>query len=130
MEIAGRITNNATVHELKDGRQVVNFSIAVNDSYKRKGEEQFTEMATFFNCSYWRNPGIAKHLTKGRVVHLYGRVSVNAYVNAAGEPMGSLQFHVNEIKFLSSNPKAVQQQNTVAVSVAETVLDEKDDLPF
>lgn len=129
MEIAGRIANNATVHELNDGRQVVHFTIVVNDSYKRKGEDQFTEVATFFNCSYWRKPGIAPHLTKGKLVQVYGRISISVYNNVGGEARGSLQFHVNEVKFLGGIARREQQQ---PVSEPEQVVagEEKEDLPF
>jgi len=36
MEIIGRLTSDAKVNELKDGRKVVNFNIAMNESYKSK----------------------------------------------------------------------------------------------
>mgnify|MGYP003582118542 CR=1 FL=1 len=128
MEIAGRITNTV-VNELKDGRKVVNFSIVVNDRFKRKDDEQFTEVATFFNCSYWRNPAIAQYLTKGNLVQVYGRVSVSAYNNAAGEAKGSLQFHVNEIKFLGGTAKQEQSQHQTQ-STPQITAEEKEDLPF
>ena len=128
MEIAGRIVSNATVNELKDGRQVINFSIVVNNSYKVKGENNFTEVATFFNCSYWRNPRIAQYLTKGKLAQVYGRISINVYTNAEGEARGSLQFHVNEIKFLSGVSN--KEQRPVAEQVAVSNEDDKEDLPF
>ena len=34
MELTGRITADAKLSTVKDGRQVVNFTIAINDSYK------------------------------------------------------------------------------------------------
>ena len=36
MEITARLTADAKVNTLKDERQVVNFTIAINDSYKPK----------------------------------------------------------------------------------------------
>ncbi len=39
MEIVGRITKDEVVNQLKDERNVVNFSIAVNDYYKPKNGE-------------------------------------------------------------------------------------------
>lgn len=36
MNIIGRLTRDAQIHKLKDDRQVVNFSVAVNHSYKTK----------------------------------------------------------------------------------------------
>ena len=98
MEITGRITADAKVSTLKDGRQVINFSVAINDSYKPKGSEAAVKVATYFNCSYWLNPGIEPYLTKGTLVECYGRISINAWTNAEGEAKASLNFHVNNIK--------------------------------
>src|SRR5579863_3896708 len=99
MEILiGRVTADAKVNTLKDERKVVNFSIAINDSYKQKGTEQVKKVVTFVNCSYWISEGIAKHLTKGTLVELIGRISVSAYNDLEGEAKASLNFHVNNIK--------------------------------
>lgn len=39
MGLIGRLTKDAVVAQLKDERQVVNFTIACNDSYKPKGND-------------------------------------------------------------------------------------------
>ncbi|HET7898519.1 MAG TPA: single-stranded DNA-binding protein, partial [Flavisolibacter sp.] len=39
MTLIGRITKDAIVNTTKEGRKVVNFSIAINESYKPKGGE-------------------------------------------------------------------------------------------
>lgn len=40
MEIVGRIIGNAEIKKLKDEREFVIFSIAVNDFYKQKGTDK------------------------------------------------------------------------------------------
>lgn len=52
MEIIGRITADATVSETKAGKKVVNFSIAINDTYKPKGSTEAQKITTYVNCSY------------------------------------------------------------------------------
>lgn len=126
MEITGRITADAKLSTLKDGRQVVNFSVAVNDSYKPKGSEVAVKVATYFNCSYWRNPGIAQHLTKGTLVECFGRISVNAWNNAEGEAKASLNFHVNSIKLHGKSGAATKEMIPAASEITEPV----EDLPF
>src|SRR5258706_6960899 len=103
MLIIGRITKDAVVNQLKDERQVVNFSIAVNDYYKPKDSEQGVKIATFINCSYWISSKIAERLTKGSLVELFGRISTNAYTDGKGEAKASLNFHVNNIKIHASD---------------------------
>ena len=62
--IVGRITQNAKINILKNDTKVVNFSVAINDSYKTKQGER-KEQTTYYNCSYWINAKIAEFLTKG-----------------------------------------------------------------
>ncbi|MFC4213060.1 single-stranded DNA-binding protein [Pedobacter petrophilus] len=96
MEIVGRLTADAVTRIVQGDKKVVVFSLAVNDSF-RSGEER-REVTKFFECSYWRNEGIAEYLKKGGLVQIYGRVGVNAYIGRDGEAKGVLTFHVSEIK--------------------------------
>ena len=119
MEILiGRVTADAKVNTLKDERKVVNFSIAINDSYKQKGTEQVKKVVTFVNCSYWISEGIAKHLTKGTLVELIGRISVSAYNDLEGEPRASLNFHVNNIKLHGSGKAQTTEEKQEQPGIA------------
>lgn len=77
--------------------------MAVNDSY-RSGDER-REIATFFECSYWRNSGVAEYLKKGDVVQVFGRVGVRAYVTKDGEAAAALTFRVSEVKLFGASQK-------------------------
>ena len=81
MTIVGRMTKDAVVNQLKDERQVVNFSIAVNDYYKPKNEEG-VQLTTYYNCSYWISTKIVINLKKGTLVEVTGRIYVTAYAGA------------------------------------------------
>ena len=128
MEIFGRLTADAKVNELKDGRKVVNFSIAMNESYKMKDSNDIKKVTTYFNCSYWINSNIAKVLTKGALVELYGRIGVNMYTNHEGEPKASLTFHVKNIK-VHGKP-AIEKRNQLSTAATEENTEPADDLPF
>lgn len=97
MEIVGRLTEDAKVNETQAGAKVVDFTLAVNDRYRLKSGE-LKEQSTFFNCSYWMSTGIAKHLLKGGIAEVSGRVSASAWINAEGEAKATLRFHVDRIK--------------------------------
>jgi single-strand DNA-binding protein len=129
MEITGRITKDAGLFTLKEGRQVINFSIAVNDSYKPKGASQVKEVVTYINCGYWLSPAVAPYLKKGALVQLSGRIGLSVYLSREGNPLGSLTFHVNHLKILVFARKDSQQP---AAAPAGTNSDEgdPDDLPF
>jgi single-strand DNA-binding protein len=127
MEMTARLTGDAKISTLKNDRQVVNFSVAINDSYKAKGSNEVTKVVTYAQCDYWVNPGIAIYLTKGTLVELQGRIGVNAYTGKDGEAKATLTFHVNTIKLhgkTSAKDEAPLKENTAAV------LEPADDLPF
>lgn len=126
MELFGRLTANAVVNTLKDGRKVVHFSLAINDSYKPKDSDEWKKLTTYVNCSYWLSEAVAKFLTKGALVEVYGRISVSAWVNAQGEAKGSLNFHVNNIKLHGKGSAAGEDVIPTAAEITEPI----DDLPF
>ncbi len=128
MEMTARLTGDAKISTLKNDRQVVNFSVAINDSYKAKGNSEVTKIVTYVQCDYWVNPAIARYLTKGILVELQGRVGVNAYTGKDGEAKATLTFHVNTIK-LHGNGKQ-QDNNGKIVPMEADVKVPADDLPF
>ena len=135
MEITGRITKDAVVNQLKDDRQVINFTVAINDYYKPKNSSEGKKITTYINCSYWLTSKIAQRLTKGTLVELSGRIGVNAYVDLQGEARATLSFHVNNIKIHSSAKLAtdtlVASDTKVSSSLAASEITEPaDDLPF
>jgi single-strand DNA-binding protein len=126
MEIVGRLTADAKVSTLKDKRQVVNFSIAINDSYKPKDSEQPVKVTNYVNCSYWINPAIGEYLKKGSLVELSGRIGVNAWTNGEGEAKASLTFHVNNLKLHGGVITVIKEKVTDAADVITPM----EDLPF
>jgi single-strand DNA-binding protein len=128
MEITARLTGDAIVNTVKNDRQVVNFNVAINDSYKAKGSSEVTKIVTYAKCDYWVNPGVAQYLTKGTLVELQGRVGVNAYMGKDGTAKATLTFHVNTIKLHGkANGGSVE---TAAVITMAAVAAPTDDLPF
>ena len=106
---------------------MVNFNVAINDSYKAKGSAETTKIVTYVQCDYWVNPGIAPYLTKGILVELQGRVGVNAYKANDGEAKATLTFHVNTIKL---HGKASTKDVVPVKENAGAILEPADDLPF
>jgi single-strand DNA-binding protein len=102
MEIIGRLTDEAQINQLTDGRQVVNFCVAINERYKTKDGRTVKETA-YINCSYWITPNVAEYLHKGMIVSLYGSLSSKAYIDQHGEAQPVLNFHTNNIKFISKS---------------------------
>ena len=136
MNITGRVTKDAKVSTLSDSRQVVNFSVAINESYKnRKGDR--VEQTTFFDCAYWISPRVAEWLTKGTVVELTGMVSARAWKGNDGEPRAGLNFNTSNIKLHGGGKKSEGGQAVKTEQTAEqgenkkaTLKEPEDDIPF
>ena len=131
MNIIGRLTRDAQVHTLKDERQVVNFSIATNDSYKNKQGER-VEQTTYFDCAYWISAKVAGLLTKGTLVEITGRVSTRAWVGKDGEPRAGLNFHTSNIKFHGGSNRRAETVQAPTEAENNKIAEQgtEDDLPF
>lgn len=130
MEITGRITKDATLVKISADKQVVNFSIAINDSYKPKNATQVKEIVTYVDCSYWLAPKTAVWLKKGALVQLFGRIGLNVYNSADGRALGSLIFHINSLKILVFAKKVATSDTTASSLGQPKTSQEPDDLPF
>lgn len=132
MEITGRLTADATVHKVSENKEVVNFSIAINDSYKPKGSSEVKDVVTYINCSYWLNPKTARWLKKGALVQLFGRIGLNVYSSSDGKALGSLTFHTNNLKIVVFAKRTEQSQSSgTALPIKKgTQAEPTDDLPF
>ena len=130
MNITGRLTRDAEVRTLSNEKQVVNFSVAVNDGYKnRQGE--WVEQTAYFDCAYWISANVARLLTKGTLVELTGRISPRAWVNKEGEPRAGLNFHTSNIKLHGGGNRTETVQATAqSESNGFTAEGTEDDIPF
>lgn len=128
--IIGRVTKNAEITNLKNDKQVVNFSVAINDRYKTKQGER-REQTTYYNCSYWINANIAEFLTTGTLVELSGRISSNAWIGKDGEIKSGLNFHTSNIKLHGGGKRDnMEKQPTEKPKTNVFAEDTDDDLPF
>ena len=127
MTIIGRITKDAIVNKTKNDKKVVNFSIAINETYKPKGGDR-VKVTTFCNCSYWLSEKIAENLKKGTLLEVTGRIYVSAYVGTDGTAKASLNCHVSAIK-IHAWPKEVEVVGAAA-QTTQGAEGENDDVPF
>lgn len=125
MEFTGRITADAKVSTVKGDKEVVNFSVAINDRYRPKGSEETKELVTYINVAWWMGTGIAKILRKGAIVTVSGRVYANAYNDLSGNAKASINCHASEIKLVHS-----KKMEAAASTAAEAITEPVEDLPF
>jgi single-strand DNA-binding protein len=130
MEITGRIVKNAVMRKIGNDKQVVNFSIVINDSYKPKGSSEYKEITTFIDCSYWMSAKVAEWLKKGALVQLFGRIGLSTYISHDGKALGSLTFHINSLKILVFAKKETTVARVDISPPKQNQLEDPDDLPF
>lgn len=89
----GRIGRDADARTTPSGKQVVNFSLAVDE---RRGGEKKT---LWVSCGLWGERGqkLAQYLTKGSIVSVSGPVRVESYTSKSGEAASKLCCMVNDI---------------------------------
>lgn len=125
MEFTGRITADAKVSTVKGDKEVVSFSVAINDRYRPKGSAETKEFVAYINVAWWMGTGITKILRKGSIVTVSGRLYANAYNDMQGVAKASIHCHASEIKLIQS--KKTEEQPVASPSdITEPV----EDLPF
>ena len=115
LHIIGNVCSDVELRTTTSGKEVCNFSVAVN---RRKTPQNQEPGADYFRVSAWGELGkiCNKYLTKGKKVSIVGPISVRAYTNNKGEAVGQLELKADDVEFLS--PKS-----------AGTIVNDPDD-PF
>ena len=132
MLFTGRLIAKAEVKAVKGDKQVINFTVAINQKWKNKAGEK-KEKTAFVDCAYWRNSGIAEYLTKGAVVEISGWLEAQGYQSKNDGIKARLICTCDTIKLFSlisksEQPKEAQEKKAVAAGAGNQPDD--DDLPF
>ena len=102
MEFTGRITADAKIGTVQGDREVVNFSVALNDRFRAKGSTETKEYVTYIEVGWWKGIGIGKILKKGAVVTVSGRIFPKAYLDLQGNPKATINCFASDIKLVHS----------------------------
>ena len=130
LTIIGNLTSDPVSHVTGEGKDVCNFSIAVNRRKKVQGQQE----ADFFRVAAWgalAGP-CQKYLAKGRKVCVVGSVSVSTYQAQDGSTRANMEVYANEVEFLSSGNGGGQEttQEQAPAATPQPTPVETDELPF
>lgn len=130
MLFTGRLTANAEVNAVKGGKQVINFTVALNQKWKNKeGVKQ--EKTAFVECAYWRNSGIGEYLTKGAVVEISGWMEAQAYESEKHGLKARLVCTCDTVKLFSITAKDTDLTDSAEKrAVTSSAGKDNNDLPF
>lgn len=94
----GRLTKDPELRRTPSGTAVATFSIAVDRDFKGKDGERETD---FIDIVAWRQTAefVSKHLTKGRMAVVEGRLQIRDYTNKDGQKRRVAEIVADNIYF-------------------------------
>lgn len=130
--LIGNLTGDPQSRQTPDGKNVCNFSIAVN---RRKRDANGNNVADFFRISAWGALGenCQKYLAKGRKVAVAGQVSVHPFLGQDGTAKATIEVFAEEVEFLTpvgTGPQAPAQTAEAAPEIPVNMTPVDADLPF
>lgn len=98
--LGGRLTNDVELKQTPSGVSVAQFSLAVNRSYSKDGQQQ----TDFINCTAWRQTAefISKYFHKGSSLCIVGNIQVRSWNDQNGQKRYATDVIVDEALFVDS----------------------------
>ncbi len=99
--IVGNVGREVTCRVTSSGKEVANFSVAVNE---RMGDD---EQTTWFQVTAWEKLAeiAAAHISKGQLVLVEGRIGVETWPDQNGTTQTPLRLNARNIRFLGGKPE-------------------------
>lgn len=112
--LMGRICQYPELKTTNTGITVTSFSLAVDRSYVRAGEER---QADFINIVAWRGTAefIAKYFQKGSMIAIQGSIQTRSYEDGQGNKRYAFEVVASNVSFCGSkaeNGQATTQKDT------------------
>lgn len=146
VSLIGRLTKDPELRYTPSGVAVARFTLAVNRTFKKEGEQQ----ADFVNIVTWRKTAenTANFLRKGSLAGIVGRIQTGSYDGQDGKKVFTVEVVAENVQFLepksanntpngNGNTNGYQQQQNAPQSnyVGQEAFNssgtiDEDDLPF
>lgn len=116
ISIHGRLVRDPELRTTPSGVSVCNFTVAVDRSYTKQGEEKQSD---FFECVAWRGLAdtIGKYFTKGKEIVVSGEMQSRKWQDKDGNNRISWEIMADSVDFCGS--KGDSSNNGHAVSAPE-----------
>ena len=99
--LMGRLVATPELRNTQTGLAVTSFSLAVERSYARQGEQRQTD---FINCVAWRNTAefISRYFQKGSMIAVTGSIHTRNYEDKNGNKRTAVEVLVDQASFCGS----------------------------
>lgn len=96
--LMGRLTADPELKQTQSGLYFSRFSVAVDRGYAKQGEERKTD---FFDVVCWKQTAefVNRYFSKGRMIHLEGRLQNNNYTDQNGVKHYRVEIQVDNVGF-------------------------------
>ena len=125
--LIGRLTKDPELRSTSTGRNVCQFSIAVNRTYTNASGER---EADFINCVVWdkQAENLAKYQKKGNQIAVEGRIQTRNYDDKDGKRVYVTEVLANSITFLDA--KGASTGNTFNNLPEPPMSEERENAPM
>jgi single-strand DNA-binding protein len=122
---AGRLGRDAELRATPTGKDVMNFSLAVDIGFGDKRE------TLWVGCTMWgeRGPKLVQYLTKGKQIAVSGDVGLRTYERKDGKGGAELTLNVQRLTLMGGGSEAAQKAASSPAPAAQEQ-DFDDDIPF
>lgn len=108
ISITGRLTREPKQNSV-NGTTVINFSVAVFTT-KKEGDKY---VADYYNVNYWGKAAenVSSKLKKGGLVHVYGDLTLEDYVDKSGNKQKGLSVRASDVISLDASMNKTQTES-------------------
>ena len=134
--LMGRLTADPEIRTTTTGKEVATFSIAVDRSYAKAGEQRQTD---FINIVAWESTAtfISRYFGKGSMIAIQGSIQTRNYEDKNGNKRTAFEVIAREVSFCGSKnetgsapAQATPTQIAPNLDVDFEEIEDDSDLPF
>ena len=102
--IMGRLTADPELRTTNSGLAVTSFTVAVDRSYAKQGEEKKTD---FINVVAWRQTAafVTRYFHKGSMIAVQGSIQTRGYEDKNGNKRTAVEIVANSVSFCGEKKK-------------------------
>lgn len=103
--IMGRLTADPELRTTPNGISVTSFSVAVDRSYQKSGEERQTD---FINVVAWRQTAefVSRYFHKGSMIAVQGSIQTRNYEDKTGAKRTAFEIVADNVSFCGSKAES------------------------
>lgn len=128
--IMGRLTADPELRTTQSGLSVTSFTVAVDRSYAKQGEERQTD---FINVVAWRSTAdfVSRYFKKGQMIAVQGAIQTRNYEDKNGNKRTAVEIVADSVSFCGGKSESNNSVSTSQNASPNLDIDiDEEELPF